>query len=100
MRPADAHLTFSERRFAGLDLTLARAELLQRANGAHIRLEDALAYARREGPAVVLTPAGEVIRVDRERDAAEDARLAAQQTETAERLCWTIARREPGFRPL
>lgn len=88
MTPATAFLTFSARRFAALDVRQPadRRELARRANGIHATEQAAVDFARREGPAVVLTPDGRFRLVDRERDAAEDARIAAEQTEFSERL--------------
>ena len=69
-------------------LTGDRRELARRASGIHATEAEARDYARREGPAVVLTPAGEVLRIERERDATEDARIAAEQAAAAERARW------------
>ena len=81
-------MTFSAARAARLDLTGDRRELARRASGIHATEAEARDYARREGPAVVLTPAGEVLRIERERDATEDARIAAEQAAAAERARW------------
>ena len=90
MTPETAFLTFSAARFARLDLAKPqdRRELARRASGVHATEAEALAYARREGPAVVMTPDGRIREVARERDAAEDARIAAEQTASAERARW------------
>jgi hypothetical protein len=107
MTPATAYLTFTAARLAkeetaddlyqarralgfptGDDLLrqLDRAELARRASGLHEREVDALAYARREGPAVVLAPDGRVFRVERARDAALDAAAAAEERDYSKRL--------------
>lgn len=86
MTPATAFLTFSAARAARLNLHGDRRELARQARGIHANEGEALAYARREGPSVVLTPDGRIREVARERDAAEDARIAAEQTAHAERL--------------
>lgn len=111
MRPEAAFLTFTEHRLATLMAvnglrtaaalaaylrTTDRTELAQRATGAHAQLEAALAYARREGPALVVTPDGRLLRVERERDAAEDARIAAEERAYSERLRRMTLRDELG----
>lgn len=88
MTPATAYLTFSAARAARLNLHGDRRELARQAKGIHATEDEAVAYARREGPAVVLTPDGRIREVSRERDAAEDARIAAEQTAAAERARW------------
>lgn len=62
------------------------AELARRATGRHATRSEAMDYGRREGPMIVLAPDGDVFEVARARDAAEDARIAADQTARAERL--------------
>lgn len=108
MTPATAYLTFTEHKLrvlagdpviwrerlaAGgfhdpLDAVrhFSRTELARRASGTHCTREDALDYARREGPAFVLCPNGEVLRVERARDAGLDAAAAAEETAFAEQL--------------
>lgn len=107
MTPETAHLTFSlhraarlatdgalwqARRELGTDDHLAllrqldRALLAARASGIHATREEAEAYARREGPMLLATPEGEVVRIERARDAGEDARVAADERAFAERL--------------
>lgn len=79
-----AFLTFTTHR---LRVLLARGldPAAEHASGSHATEAEALAYARREGPAVVLTPAGELIPVGRARDAGKDAQIAADQRGWAER---------------
>ncbi|MCY1003975.1 hypothetical protein OV079_23675 [Nannocystis pusilla] len=84
MTPATAYLSFSLHRAAQVDLQGDRRELARCASGVHGDEASALAYARREGPALVLTPAGEVVRVERQRDAAEDLRIAREERAAAE----------------
>jgi hypothetical protein len=65
---------------------LDRGELARRASGNHEREADALAYAQREGPAIVLCPDGRVLHVERVRDAVIDAVAAAEERAYSERL--------------
>lgn len=107
-----AHLTFSlsraERlaRLDGVELgtwlrraaaeVRGRRELARKAGGVHTERSAALAYATTEGPAFILCPDGEIVRVERARDAAEDARIAADQRARAERLRRMTLRDELG----
>lgn len=101
MTPATAYLTFTIARAellareAGVDLGTwlrragadrARRELAKRVSGMHGTRDLAIAYARAEGPAVILCPDGEVLRIERARDAKLDAAAAAEETALAERL--------------
>jgi hypothetical protein len=66
--------------------TIDRAELAQRASGMHEHPAAALEYARREGPAYILTPDGKVCRVERARNAGLDVAATAEETAYSERL--------------
>jgi hypothetical protein len=102
MTPATAYLTFTllraEKlaRAAGLELGAwlrrvagdrrGRGELARQVSGMHGDRNDAIAYAQSEGPAFVLTPDGEVLRVERARDAALDTAAATEERAYSERL--------------
>lgn len=95
------YLTFSPEK---LERSLARAaaaadparELRRLARGVHTDEAAALAYAAAEGPSIVLFPGGRTVLVELTRDAAEDARIAADQTARAERLRRMTLRDERG----
>lgn len=101
MNPATAYLTFTLARAeqlareAGVDLGTwprragtdrARRELAKRVSGMHSTRDLALAYARAEGPAFILCPDGEVLRIERARDAGLDVAATAEEAAFAERL--------------
>jgi len=101
MTPATAYLTFTLHRAeqlareAGVELGtwLRRAggernrrELQRRASGTHATRELAIAYARVEGPAFILAPDGEILRIERARDAGLDDTAAAEECGYSERL--------------
>lgn len=60
-------------------------ERVARASGAHARAADAVSYARREGPAYIIGADGLAVRVERQRDAAADERVAAEEQVYARR---------------
>lgn len=60
-------------------------ERAARASGAHARAADAVSYARREGPAYIIGADGLAVRVERQRDAAADERVAAEEQVYARR---------------
>lgn len=99
MRVATAYLSFSLARAERLGLregktpTADRRELADRASGIHGDEVAALAYARREGPMLVVTPEGQVLRVEGQRDPVADARAAAEERAYAERRRWQPAER-------
>lgn len=98
--PTTVHLTFTlaraERLAAAASVDLGtwlrraagerkgRRELASRASGVHDTREEAVEYARREGPAFVLAPDGEVLRIERARDAQLDAAAATEERAHAE----------------
>lgn len=102
MTPATAYLTFSLHRAetlarqAGLTLggwlrraggeTRGRRELARSASGVHDTRAEAEDYARREGPAFILAPDGEVLRIELARDAGLDAAAATEERAYAEQL--------------
>ncbi len=97
-------LTFSLNKLAGALLAADRAtdparELRRWAKGVHTVEADALAYAAAQGPSIVRYPNGQLVMVEARRDAAEDARIAADQTARAERLRRMTLRDERGTAP-
>lgn len=102
MTPNTAHLTFTlaraERLAAADHVELGtwlrraagerkgRRELARQASGMHADRGEAIEYARREGPALVLCPDGEVLRIERARDAALDTAAATEERAYTERL--------------
>jgi hypothetical protein len=107
MNPATAFLSFTPARVraARIDLRVLaegdaddRRQLAKCANGIHATQAEAESYARREGPMSIVTPDGEVLWINRERDAAADAQIATEERAYAEqlgRLTWREAR--PNF---
>lgn len=98
------YLTFSPNKLASALLAADRSadptrELRRWAKGVHMDEAAALAYAAAEGPSIVLFPGGRIVLVERARDAAEDARIAADQTARAERLRRMALRDERGTAP-
>lgn len=102
MTPTTAHLTFTlaraERLAAAARVDLGtwlrraggesrgRRELARQASGMHETRAEAIGYARREGPAFILAPDGEVLRIERARDAALDAAAITEERAYAEQL--------------
>lgn len=73
-----------------------RRELARHVSGRHSTREDAMAHAREQGPMLVLTPEGEVLQIERVRDAAICDAIAREQREYAERLRRMTVREERG----